>query len=92
VLSALAHGIHPPESFGRIQHLPKERLGRHVEAEADEQPHRVDLVGVIVGRVVGMAHLGADLVAELVADFGWCCAAAMAVGVAATPGRVAAAF
>jgi hypothetical protein len=26
VLSALAHGIHPPESFGRIQHLPKERL------------------------------------------------------------------
>jgi hypothetical protein len=26
VLSALAHGIHPPESFGRIHHLPKERL------------------------------------------------------------------
>src|SRR5215218_5383416 len=26
VLSALEHGIHPPESFGRIHHLPKERL------------------------------------------------------------------
>jgi hypothetical protein len=26
VLSALALGIHPPESFGRIHHLPKERL------------------------------------------------------------------
>src|ERR1700722_17823855 len=27
VLSALELGIHPPESFGRIHHLPKERLG-----------------------------------------------------------------
>lgn len=26
VLNALAIGIHPPESFGRIHHLPKERL------------------------------------------------------------------
>jgi hypothetical protein len=26
VLSALELGIHPPESFGRIHHLPKERL------------------------------------------------------------------
>lgn len=26
VLSALEQGIHPPESFGRIHHLPKERL------------------------------------------------------------------
>ena len=26
VLSALAMGIHPPESFGRIHHLPQERL------------------------------------------------------------------
>ncbi|MFD7918753.1 MarR family transcriptional regulator [Streptomyces sp. NPDC059740] len=26
VLSALDKGIHPPESFGRIHHLPKERL------------------------------------------------------------------
>lgn len=26
VLSALGQGIHPPESFGRIHHLPKERL------------------------------------------------------------------
>ncbi|MFI5664017.1 MarR family transcriptional regulator [Streptomyces sp. NPDC051684] len=26
VLSALDMGIHPPESFGRIQHLPKDRL------------------------------------------------------------------
>ncbi|MFJ3776155.1 MarR family transcriptional regulator [Streptomyces sp. NPDC090075] len=26
VLSALRQGIHPPESFGRIHHLPKERL------------------------------------------------------------------
>jgi hypothetical protein len=26
VLSALAMGIHPPESFGRIHHLPKKRL------------------------------------------------------------------
>ncbi|MGW4485400.1 SCO6745 family protein [Amycolatopsis sp. NPDC004368] len=26
VLSALEYGIHPPESFGRIHHLPKERL------------------------------------------------------------------
>lgn len=26
VLSALEHGIHPPESFGRIHHLPKARL------------------------------------------------------------------
>ncbi len=26
VLDALAQGIHPPESFGRIHHLPKERL------------------------------------------------------------------
>ncbi|WP_240528928.1 SCO6745 family protein [Streptomyces humi] len=27
VLAALEQGIHPPESFGRIHHLPKERLG-----------------------------------------------------------------
>ncbi|MFG2792630.1 MarR family transcriptional regulator [Streptomyces sp. NPDC048419] len=26
VISALAQGIHPPETFGRIHHLPKERL------------------------------------------------------------------
>jgi hypothetical protein len=26
VISALAMGIHPPESFGRIHHLPKQRL------------------------------------------------------------------
>ncbi|MCP2201855.1 hypothetical protein LX90_005567 [Lentzea flava] len=26
MLSALAQGIHPPESFGRIHHLPKKRL------------------------------------------------------------------
>ncbi|MZD07079.1 MarR family transcriptional regulator [Streptomyces sp. SID5785] len=26
VLSALAQGIHPPESFGRIHHLPRQRL------------------------------------------------------------------
>ncbi|MEU6767746.1 MarR family transcriptional regulator [Streptomyces sp. NPDC046853] len=26
ILDALAQGIHPPESFGRIHHLPKERL------------------------------------------------------------------
>jgi hypothetical protein len=26
VLSALAMGIHPPESFGRVHHLPKKRL------------------------------------------------------------------
>ncbi len=26
VLSALEMGIHPPESFGRVHHLPKERL------------------------------------------------------------------
>ena len=26
VLSALESGIHPPESFGRIHHLPKKRL------------------------------------------------------------------
>ncbi|MET9364487.1 MarR family transcriptional regulator [Streptomyces sp. NPDC006632] len=26
VLSALAQGIHPPQSFGRIHHLPEERL------------------------------------------------------------------
>jgi hypothetical protein len=26
VLSALDLGIHPPESFGRIHHLPKDRL------------------------------------------------------------------
>ncbi|MEU6388035.1 MarR family transcriptional regulator [Streptomyces sp. NPDC046939] len=26
VLDALAQGIHPPESFGRVHHLPKERL------------------------------------------------------------------
>jgi len=26
VLSAIEHGIHPPESFGRINHLPKKRL------------------------------------------------------------------
>jgi hypothetical protein len=26
VLSAIAMGIHPPESFGRIHHLPEERL------------------------------------------------------------------
>ncbi|MEU3660648.1 MarR family transcriptional regulator [Streptomyces sp. NPDC032940] len=26
VLSAIEQGIHPPESFGRIHHLPKERL------------------------------------------------------------------
>src|SRR6201995_6092656 len=27
VLSALDMGIHPPESFGRVHHLPKKRLG-----------------------------------------------------------------
>ena len=26
ILSALEMGIHPPESFGRIHHLPKQRL------------------------------------------------------------------
>lgn len=26
VLSALEHGIHPPESFGRLHHLPKRKL------------------------------------------------------------------
>ncbi|MCG7205130.1 hypothetical protein MB828_15100 [Streptomyces arenae] len=26
MLAALEQGIHPPESFGRIHHLPKERL------------------------------------------------------------------
>ncbi|MFE2379143.1 MarR family transcriptional regulator [Streptomyces sp. NPDC059398] len=26
ILDALARGIHPPESFGRVHHLPKERL------------------------------------------------------------------
>ncbi|MCQ9132311.1 SCO6745 family protein [Streptomyces hilarionis] len=26
ILSALEQGIHPPESFGRVHHLPKERL------------------------------------------------------------------
>jgi hypothetical protein len=26
MLWALAHGVHPPESFGRVHHLPKERL------------------------------------------------------------------
>jgi hypothetical protein len=26
VLSAIEYGIHPPESFGRIHHLPKRRL------------------------------------------------------------------
>jgi helix-turn-helix protein len=26
IISALAHGIHPPESFGRVHHLPKARL------------------------------------------------------------------
>ena len=26
VLSAIEHGVHPPESFGRINHLPKKRL------------------------------------------------------------------
>jgi hypothetical protein len=28
LLWALAHGIHPAESFGRVQHLPKQRLAR----------------------------------------------------------------
>ena len=28
VLSALAQGIHPPESFGRLHHLPKQHLAR----------------------------------------------------------------
>lgn len=31
VLSALEQGIHPPESFGRIHHLPKERLATVME-------------------------------------------------------------
>lgn len=31
VLSAIAMGIHPPESFGRIHHLPKKRLAEVVE-------------------------------------------------------------
>ncbi|MFF9622418.1 MarR family transcriptional regulator [Streptomyces griseosporeus] len=31
VLSALELGIHPPESFGRIHHLPKERLAAVME-------------------------------------------------------------
>jgi hypothetical protein len=31
VLSAIAMGIHPPESFGRIHHLPKERLAEVME-------------------------------------------------------------
>ncbi|NGY63556.1 MarR family transcriptional regulator [Lentzea sp. NEAU-D13] len=31
VLSAIAMGIHPPESFGRIHHLPKKRLAEVVD-------------------------------------------------------------
>ncbi|WP_030470518.1 SCO6745 family protein [Lentzea aerocolonigenes] len=31
VLSAIAMGIHPPESFGRIHHLPKKRLAEVME-------------------------------------------------------------
>jgi hypothetical protein len=31
VLSALEQGIHPPESFGRLHHLPKERLAEVME-------------------------------------------------------------
>ncbi|WP_069466100.1 SCO6745 family protein [Actinacidiphila rubida] len=35
VLSALAQDIHPPESFGRIHHLPKERLTAVMEGLRD---------------------------------------------------------
>lgn len=31
VLSAIAMGVHPPESFGRIHHLPKKRLAEVME-------------------------------------------------------------
>jgi hypothetical protein len=31
VLSAVAMGVHPPESFGRIHHLPKKRLAEVME-------------------------------------------------------------
>jgi hypothetical protein len=31
ILSALEQGIHPPESFGRVHHLPKERLATVME-------------------------------------------------------------
>jgi hypothetical protein len=31
ILSALEQGIHPPESFGRVHHLPKERLAAVME-------------------------------------------------------------
>ncbi|MFF1922868.1 MarR family transcriptional regulator [Streptomyces sp. NPDC058221] len=31
VLSALEQGIHPPESFGRVHHLPKQRLAAVME-------------------------------------------------------------
>jgi hypothetical protein len=35
VLSALDYGIHPPESFGRIHHLPKERLAAVMDGLRD---------------------------------------------------------
>ncbi|MFJ3670282.1 MarR family transcriptional regulator [Streptomyces sp. NPDC090106] len=35
VLSALEHGIHPAESFGRIHHLPKERLAAVMDGLRD---------------------------------------------------------
>jgi len=47
VLSALEQGIHPPESFGRILHLPKERLaavmdGMRERGLIDSESHFTD--------------------------------------------------
>ncbi|MFE3032309.1 MarR family transcriptional regulator [Streptomyces canus] len=47
VLSALEMGIHPPESFGRIHHLPEERLaavmdGMRERGLADSDSHFTD--------------------------------------------------
>jgi helix-turn-helix protein len=43
VLSALAMGIHPPESFGRIHHLPEKRLAAVMDGL--RQPGLVDTDG-----------------------------------------------
>src|SRR6201996_1178452 len=38
VLSALEYGIHPPESFGRIHHLPKKRLAEVMDGLRERGP------------------------------------------------------
>ena len=59
VLSALGLGIHPPESFGRIHHLPKQRLAAVMGGLRERGLVDADGWFTVVGRhATGRATLG----------------------------------